>query len=319
VVKTLSLALLVTLTVWTQVSGQQIESAPIGPGEESPPTRLPPVPPEWAMPPMITAPPTEEPPPPTRLPPLPPLLPLVPLDSPEPPRIDRLEPLGLEEDPLPPMKIWSGSFQLGLDGASGNNEAFNLHLGLNAQRRTPLNCVTIQMDYFKKTSDGVETANRGYADTRLERFFLGSPWTVFIHGTFEYDQFAGFDRRLSMDAGVGRKLIESDDTFFIARFGLGATRSFGSPDDEVTPEAVLGLDYQRKIGKRHLLTVSGEYIPDLMNFGQYRINSHADWTFLLDDELKLSLKFEVLDRYDSQSFGKKPNDIDYAAMILWKF
>ena len=232
---------------------------------------------------------------------------------------DGLEPIDLDEDPLPPMKIWNGSFQLGLDGASGNNESVNLHLGLNAQRRTPLNCVTIQMDYFKKSSGGVETANRGYGDTRLERFFLGLPWTIFIHGTFEYDQFAGFNRRLSSDAGVGRKLIESDDTFFIARCGLGATRSFGSPDDRVTPEGVLGLDFQHKIGKRHLFTASGEYLPDLTNFGHYRVNSHADWTFLLDQELNLSLKLEVLDRYDSQPFGKKANDIDYAAMILWKF
>ena len=37
-----------------------------------------------------------------------------------------------------PIKLWEGSFSLGLDGAEGNNEAMNLHVGFNAQRKTEL-------------------------------------------------------------------------------------------------------------------------------------------------------------------------------------
>jgi hypothetical protein len=49
-----------------------------------------------------------------------------------------------------------------------------------------------------------------------------------------------------------------------------------------------------------------------------RINSKAGWELLLDEEMNLSLKLTVLDRYDSTPNRAEPNDIDYAAMLLWK-
>ena len=40
---------------------------------------------------------------------------------------------------------------------------------------------------------------------------------------------------------------------------------------------------------------------------------------LFDEETNLSMKFSVLERYNSLPRGKLPNDVDYAATILWKF
>lgn len=229
------------------------------------------------------------------------------------------DPVPLLEDELPKPKLWDGGFELGLDGASGNNESFNFRLGLNARRRTPLNAFTIQMDYFKKSNLGVETSNRLFSETRLERFFLGSPWTCFVHGTGEYDQFAAFDTRLASDVGIGRKLIENDTTFLIFRFGVGVERSFGSPNDRVIPEAVFGADFEHRLTTRHRLVAAIEYMPDMLQFSQYRIYSHAAWEYLIDKEINLNLKLGILDRYDSMPYGKKANDLDYAAVLLWKF
>jgi len=35
--------------------------------------------------------------------------------------------------------------------------------------------------------------------------------------------------------------------------------------------------------------------------------------------MNLSLKLSVLDRYDSTPHEAKPNDMDYAATLLWSF
>ena len=38
---------------------------------------------------------------------------------------------------------------------------------------------------------------------------------------------------------------------------------------------------------------------------------------LLFDQ-NLSFKLSVIDRYDSTPDGRKPNDLDYALLLLWK-
>ena len=42
------------------------------------------------------------------------------------------------EDEPPIAKRWEGSLELGLDGASDNNESLNFRLGLNAKRQVAL-------------------------------------------------------------------------------------------------------------------------------------------------------------------------------------
>jgi hypothetical protein len=49
------------------------------------------------------------------------------------------------------------------------------------------------------------------------------------------------------------------------------------------------------------------------------MNSKADWEVVLDEVAHLSLKFSVIDRYDSTPNGKKPNDLDYSTVLLWAF
>ena len=67
------------------------------------------------------------------------------------------------------------------------------------------------------------------------------------------------------------------------------------------------------------LTASADYFPDVTQFTDFRLNSQANWQVLLDEALNVSLKFGVLDRYDSTSGDAEPNDLDYSATVLWSF
>ena len=57
----------------------------------------------------------------------------------------------------------------------------------------------------------------------------------------------------------------------------------------------------------------------MSKFNQYRLNSQAGWEVALDDATHLSLRLAVRDRYNSNPGTAKPNDLDYAALLLWKF
>lgn len=236
-------------------------------------------------------------------------------------------PLPVDTGPLPlpvtkvepPPKIWEGGLELGLNGSDGNSQTFNLHVGAKVKRKTECNILSSELDYKQNSSDSVETANKAFLDSRFEHLFKESPWTWFVHNIVDYDRFKAYDLRVSLDTGLGYQLIKNDTTSLISRFGGGTTREIGGPDDKYIPELVFGLEGEHKINKRQKLCASVEYRPDVTDFANYRLNSKAAWEVLLDEEMHLSMKVGVLDRYDSYSNGKEPNDLDYTLTLLWSF
>ncbi|MDY0166283.1 MAG: DUF481 domain-containing protein [Thermoguttaceae bacterium] len=217
------------------------------------------------------------------------------------------------------MAAWSGSFELGLDGSTGNSETFNLRFGLDLERKWDIHQIDIDLDYMRKTANGVDTANRSFLDWRYERLFRDTRWTWFVHGTFEYNDFEAWDSRVTADTGLGYKLIATDSTKLTSRAGGGFSRKIGLPEDEWIPELVLGLDFEHKVGKRHRLKAKVDYMPDVTDFTTFRINSQASWEMLIDEGMNLSLKFSALSRYDSAPKGAKPHDLDYSAVVMWRF
>ncbi len=217
------------------------------------------------------------------------------------------------------MAVWSGSFELGLDGTTGNSDTFNFRFGLDAERKWDIHRIDIDLDYLRKTAGGTDTANRSFLDWRYERLFRDTRWTWFVHGTVEYNEFEAWDCRVTADTGLGYRLIATDSTKLTSRAGGGFSRTIGLPDDRWVPELVLGLDFEHKVSKRHRLKVKVDYMPDFTDFTIFRINSQASWEMLIDEGMNLSLKFSALNRYDSTPRDAKPNDLDYAAVVMWRF
>ena len=222
-------------------------------------------------------------------------------------------------EPETPAKPWKGGFELGLDGTEGNSQTLNFRLGFDAKRSAPESAITLDLDYRKNTTEAEETAHRAFLDWRYERLFGESPWTCFVHGTVDYDEFKAFDLRVTADLGVGYRLIKTERTLLVARAGGGFSHEIGGTDESYVPEAVFGLDFERQLSQRQKLTFSTEYTPDVTDIGDFRLTSRAGWEVLVDQEMNLSLKLSVLDRYDSTPGGAKPNDLDYSAVLLWKF
>lgn len=213
---------------------------------------------------------------------------------------------------------WTGSIELGMNGSEGNAQAFSMRAGANLKRETELYAMTLDASHARTTADSVETQNNALGKIKVDRKFGESPWTMFASGTAEYDEFKAFDLRLALHAGVGYKFIKTEATTLIGRVGSGVSHEIGGPDDSYVPEALLGLDFEHQITARQKFVFKTEYLPEWGDFENYRLVSDASWECLLDEASNLSLKIGAIDRYDSTPNGRKPNDIDYLLLLMWK-
>jgi putative salt-induced outer membrane protein YdiY len=214
---------------------------------------------------------------------------------------------------------WDGSVELGLSGTEGNTETFNVRFGLKARHKTAYLVRTLEITSIQKSAAGVTTANTALVDGRLEWPMPASRWNYYIHGLAEYDQFKAFDYRLSADTGLGYEFIQTEQTLLVGRAGVSASREIGGPDDHTNPEIAFGSEFRHKFNPTHAVSAKVDYYPNVTDFSDFRLNSQAGWEIAIAPAWGLSLKFSVIDRYDSTPQGARPNDLDYSTLLIWVF
>ena len=245
--------------------------------------------------------------------------PVVPAETIEEPLVIEPRPTAWYYQPVYWVDLWEGAFELGLSGSDGNSQTLNYLVGLDAKRETKKTITDLDLRYDRKSSNSVETAHRLFADARWERLFGDSPWSWYVRHTTEYDEFTAFDVRITFNSGIGRSWIKTDNTTFLTRLGAGASQEIGGPDEDWVPEGVFGLEFERKLTEKQKLSLSSEFLPDVTEVSDYRINTKANWDMLIDEQTNMSLRVGVLDRYDSTPNGAKANDLDYTITLLWNF
>ena len=215
---------------------------------------------------------------------------------------------------------WDGGVELGVSGAEGNAQAFNIATGANAKLKTEQGVLAFDLNYAKTTANSIETQNNAYLKGRYD-WSLGESahWTLFTRGTLEYDEFRAFDLRLAANMGLGYQLIHTEAATLTARFGGGVSHELGGPDDAYVPEGLCGLDVEYQLTAKQKISGTADYYPSWNDYsGEYRIETRVSWEVLLDEATNLSLKISAIDRYDNTPNGRKPNDLDYTLVLLWK-
>lgn len=233
--------------------------------------------------------------------------------------IGRYEPTPTDEwiEFTPSLVDWEGTLELGINASEGNAQSLSMRSGGDLKRETETNIWEVDLSYAKTSSNSIETQHNALFNAKHEYLFV-SPWTLFTRFGTEYDEFKAFDLRLSLNTGLGFRHVDSEFTKFKSRAGVGVSREYGGPSDDYVPEATFGLDFEHQINERQKFTAIIDYFPDWRDFADYRLVTDVGWEVLLDEAAHLSLKLSVLDRYDSTPNGRKPNDIDYALLLLWK-
>ena len=214
---------------------------------------------------------------------------------------------------------WSKSAELGINGTEGNAQTMSLAAGLKLKRKTDRDINDLRLTSQKTNTNGEETQNNTLLYYDYELFLGDSPWSLFVKSGLEYDEFRAFDLRLFVNSGLAYKFIRTKAQTTGVRFGVGTSREFGGPDDRWVPELLFGFDHEHQINKRNKVIIKADYYPEWSDFENYRIVLDASWEYLLDDAGNLSVKLSAIDRYDSTPNGAKPNDINYALLLMYKF
>jgi putative salt-induced outer membrane protein YdiY len=212
---------------------------------------------------------------------------------------------------------WDIGFELGINGAEGNNESLSFRTGGHLKRETDLWKFDTTLAYNKTSANNVETQNNALLDVRVDRKLADSRWSLFVLNQELYDEFQAYDLRVSANAGLGYAFIDTEHLDLLGRFGAGASREFGGPDDNTAYEALLGLEYDHELTKSQRLSAKVDYFPEWEDFSRYRVVTDVGWEIDLDRPSNMSLKFSIVDRYDSTPNGVEPNEINYSVLLIW--
>ncbi|MCC6950435.1 MAG: DUF481 domain-containing protein [Phycisphaerales bacterium] len=219
-----------------------------------------------------------------------------------------------------PAVQWKRSVRLGLSGTEGNAESGSGRVGLEARRSSAAMETAFAAGYLYATSEGARTKNRAEAGVRNDWRFGESRWGLFAQGKVEYDEFQDWNLRVSGALGPSYQLIRSEATSLRGRAGLGLSREFGGESNSVTPEAIVGLDFEHKVSERTALTAGVEWLPSLSEVPQFRAGGHVGVTTVLDRAAGMSLHAGIADRYDSgPGAGVGRNDFEYFVTLGWDF
>ena len=213
---------------------------------------------------------------------------------------------------------WSGSFEVGINGSSGNSDAQSLRTGFELARELRRSSWDLRLIYSKVETNQTETQHNALLFSNWNYKLANPRWSWFTKSQVEYDEFKDFDLRLAINTGIGYVLIDTPRTKFKPRFGAGVSREIGGVDESYKPEAVFGFDLSHDFTERAKFAAVFDFYPSWEDFTDYRAVLDAGWEYVINEPRNISLKLGVIDRYDSTPNGVESNDINYSALLLWK-
>jgi putative salt-induced outer membrane protein YdiY len=215
---------------------------------------------------------------------------------------------------------WKARLEAGANAADGNSEYLNLYLAFKAKKEDKRDRWAFDSAYFLNQSQGQRSKDQFYAALRKDWLVPDTPWYYFAEGRFDYDRFASYDQRLSAAAGAGYEWIKTDKITLGTRLGLGASREFGSQDQNIRPEALVGADLDWKIDDGQTLAAKTTYYPDLGQLGEFRWLNAVEWLIKINRDNGISLKLGAEHEHNSAvDPGVKNNDVKLYAALVWDF
>jgi putative salt-induced outer membrane protein YdiY len=218
------------------------------------------------------------------------------------------------------VQPWTGTLELGLNGASGNTNNSNLFIGWDGRRDYRDGDLAFDFDYFFQKADSVVTMERAVALGRYEREIGETSINWFVQGFFEYDDLRAYPARLAATAGLSKHLIDADRLKLTGRVGAGASKKIQAINDRWRPELHFGADYEYRVTERQKILGLVDYFPDVTSFSTYRLNAKLAWEALLDEEWGLAVRAGVMNWHDSNPGpGTEANDLFYVLSLVWGY
>lgn len=212
-------------------------------------------------------------------------------------------------------QLWSGIFNLGWAGTSGNAKTLTFTISTNADRVTRTDKTSVYFKLIKASalvngvnSDTAEAVRGGIAyDHNLSsRLFLN------VFNDYDYDRFQNLDLRFVLGGGLGYHAIKTERSTLDLLAGAAYNRSdFSTQETTDSAELFWGDEYRFKMNDSTSFTQSFRMFNNLTNTGEYRINADIGLTTKLKRWLNWTVSLS--DRYvTNPAPGRKTNDWLYA-------
>ena len=214
---------------------------------------------------------------------------------------------------------WETSIEFGLNGSSGTSESLSIQAGSTVLRESRFSKLNLETEYNRTTKSGAATQDNAELDVRNDWLLHEkSPWTLYTTGNVFYDEFQAFDLQANANAGVGYRFFHKPTLELLGRFGGGASREFGGPNDKWVPESLLAVEYMQRLTALQKLTAKVDYYPEWEEVGEFRLLADIAWETALVQPSNMSLKVSASDRYDSTPGGADPHLVNYSVLLMIK-
>ena len=140
-----------------------------------------------------------------------------------------------------------------------------------------------------------------------------------------HDSSTGIARSIRQTArgghgGIGYKWIEEAEFKATLRGGLGVSKEWGSEDQDIRPEALVGISIDWSISDKQSIDFVSTIFPDLEETGEFRLVTTANWSLMMDEQANMSLTAGVFHEYQSDvDPGIDKSDVKIFAGLQFDF
>lgn len=212
----------------------------------------------------------------------------------------------------PPKKEWKGSFNLSGSYNSGTSENASLFLQLQLKRDNEVETTSIST-FYRFASANNET-NQSWYNFTLDQVWklptVDTKWDIFGDLQFDWSEQNSWQQRVAAHIGGQYPLLTLDkksdpDLWFDSlvlngRIGAGPRKEFAGTDTDVIAEGDLGGNLTWDFTDKHGVVASASYLPDLADFGLYRVDASLNWKMKLDGFDGLALQIGIQYQFQSE-------------------
>lgn len=207
------------------------------------------------------------------------------------------------------QKNWSNEGSLAWVNTSGNAATTTFALSDTFRYNWTYSEFVFNGEYFRSTARNEERFNEGgnvrqvfTTETTAKYLDLNATFRQnildqmywYAMGSYFQNQPAGIDSRLFGNGGVGTRFIEDDRTLLLGEIGLGVTRENRvEGEGDTFLDARLYAEFSHQINDNTRIELSSEFMDNLQNTDELRINAHAGVTAQMSSLFALRVSWDL--------------------------
>lgn len=206
---------------------------------------------------------------------------------------------------------WTGSFGLGFTASKTTTNTIGLNANGALTRTDEMSTWASSIKYVYNYDDSEVKDNFFIAQSDYDRLFdIGSPWSWFLNGSYQFNSTENYRQRVKGFAGLGYFFSRTEELSWKARGGAGTTWDQRGTRSGWTPRAMLSTGATWKPVEGMTFEGSASYEPDFADFNNYLAVLEMKVNLAISSMDNVSIYFTLRDEYNSKpSQGDSYNQI----------